>query len=312
MPVNVLVLILVSLPGVFTDYDAPLSEAGDPTPKYYKTRELLKTLAMKGAEPCLSNPCKYGTCINEDNGYSCAFCTKLSAPENGDINGSAEYNAVVTFTCNHGYQLKGESSLICEATGNWSGANPTCIGPSKPAVGRPYNKTALIATVVTVCAVALLGIVAAALMYYCRRKKAAKMDVLSKRTGTDNAALEMAPGDFNTINDNNTENADNDDNDAIVNADNNDIDNNDAVYDNVPADTSPLTDFTTPISRNQLEEVYNHRHSNQVFREEFQSISKEVSNPRDEHIRPENEKKNRFTNVFTWLQPPQEVHRRSR
>eukprot|EP00058_Branchiostoma_floridae_P015870 XP_002601358.1 hypothetical protein BRAFLDRAFT_114709 [Branchiostoma floridae] len=33
------------------DYDAPLSEAGDPTPKYYKTRELLKTLAMKGAVP---------------------------------------------------------------------------------------------------------------------------------------------------------------------------------------------------------------------------------------------------------------------
>ncbi|XP_066298474.1 beta-galactosidase-1-like protein 2 [Branchiostoma lanceolatum] len=31
------------------DYDAPLSEAGDPTPKYYKTRELLKTLAMKGS-----------------------------------------------------------------------------------------------------------------------------------------------------------------------------------------------------------------------------------------------------------------------
>ncbi|XP_035698656.1 receptor-type tyrosine-protein phosphatase alpha-like [Branchiostoma floridae] len=110
----------------------------------------------------------------------------------------------------------------------------------------------------------------------------------------------MASGDYNNINGNDTENADNDNNEALVNADNDDMDNNDAVYDNVPADTSPLTDFTTPISRNQLEEVYNHRHSNQVFREEFQSISKEVSNPSDEHTRPENEKKNRFTNVFTY------------
>ncbi|XP_019645342.1 PREDICTED: beta-galactosidase-1-like protein 2 [Branchiostoma belcheri] len=33
------------------DYDAPLSEAGDPTPKYHKTRELLQTLAMEGAVP---------------------------------------------------------------------------------------------------------------------------------------------------------------------------------------------------------------------------------------------------------------------
>ncbi|XP_078656643.1 beta-galactosidase-1-like protein 2 isoform X1 [Branchiostoma floridae x Branchiostoma belcheri] len=33
------------------DYDAPLSEAGDPTPKYNKTRELLQTLAMEGAVP---------------------------------------------------------------------------------------------------------------------------------------------------------------------------------------------------------------------------------------------------------------------
>ncbi|XP_078575223.1 receptor-type tyrosine-protein phosphatase alpha-like [Branchiostoma floridae x Branchiostoma japonicum] len=137
-------------------------------------------------------------------------------------------------------------------------------------------------------------------MYYFRKKKAANMAVLSKRTGTDNTALEMASGDYNNINDNNTENANNDDNEALVNGDNDDMDNNDAVYDNVPADKSPLTDFTTPISRNQLEEVYNHRHSNQVFREEFQSISKEVSNPSDEHMRPENEKKNRFTNVFTY------------
>ncbi|XP_066297906.1 receptor-type tyrosine-protein phosphatase-like [Branchiostoma lanceolatum] len=135
---------------------------------------------------------------------------------------------------------------------------------------QPYFSTSQYTEPVSiVCVVVLLGIVAAAVMYYCRRKKATKMVVHSQRTGTDNPALEMAPGAYNTISDNTIEEADNANN---VAADNENMGNNDVVYDNVPADTSPLTDFTTPIPRNRLEEVYNHRNSNQIFREEFQEI----------------------------------------
>ncbi|CAH1242883.1 PTPRA [Branchiostoma lanceolatum] len=136
-------------------------------------------------------------------------------------------------------------------------------------------------------------------MFFCRygTHLNGRMAVHSHRTGTDNPALEMAPGAYNTIGDNTIEEADNANN---VAADNENMGNNDVVYDNVPANTSPLTDFTTPIPRNRLEEVYNHRNSNQIFREEFQSISRVANNPRDEHMRQENEKKNRFTNVFTY------------
>ncbi|XP_078575765.1 uncharacterized protein LOC144861667 [Branchiostoma floridae x Branchiostoma japonicum] len=97
MTADVYFLILVSLPGVFTEY-------------------------------CSSNPCQsYETCEDEANGYICAWCPILSAPENGEISGGAQHDDVVTFTCNQGYRLMGESSLRCQATAKWSGTTPTCL-----------------------------------------------------------------------------------------------------------------------------------------------------------------------------------------
>ncbi|XP_019631236.1 PREDICTED: receptor-type tyrosine-protein phosphatase alpha-like [Branchiostoma belcheri] len=153
----------------------------------------------------------------------------------------------------------------------------------------------LIIIIASVCGgVVLLGIIAAALVCYCRKKKATKKADLSKRTGTVNKAIEMAPVDYDNINDANI----NDNN--IEDADNDNVDNDNAVYDNVPP--APLTDFSTPIPASRLEEVYDHRHmnDNQVFNEEYESIPEEVSNSHDAHIRPENGNKNRFKNIFTY------------
>ncbi|XP_078574829.1 uncharacterized protein LOC144861025 isoform X2 [Branchiostoma floridae x Branchiostoma japonicum] len=56
-------------------------------------------------------------------------CPVLTAPENGAVNGGNSYQDVVQFTCNHGYQLIGDSSRTCQADGTWTGADPTCIAP---------------------------------------------------------------------------------------------------------------------------------------------------------------------------------------
>ncbi|XP_078575821.1 uncharacterized protein LOC144861696 [Branchiostoma floridae x Branchiostoma japonicum] len=59
-------------------------------------------------------------------------CPTPTPPENGAVNGGNSYQNVVQFTCNHGYQLIGDSSRTCQADGTWTGADPTCttIEPS--------------------------------------------------------------------------------------------------------------------------------------------------------------------------------------
>ncbi|CAH1243823.1 PTPRA [Branchiostoma lanceolatum] len=169
-----------------------------------------------------------------------------------------------------------------------------------PTAGPPssMDKTTLIIIIATVCGgVVLLGIIAAVIVCYCRKKKATEKSALSQRTGTDNKGIEMAPVDYDTINDaNNDYDTINDDN-----ADDNNIDNQDngVVYDVVPP--APLTDFKTPIPASRLEEVYDQRHANdnQVFREEYASIP-DVRKPHVAHTQPENENKNRFKNIFTY------------
>ncbi|XP_078657139.1 receptor-type tyrosine-protein phosphatase F-like isoform X2 [Branchiostoma floridae x Branchiostoma belcheri] len=179
--------------------------------------------------------------------------------------------------------------------------DPVSTAPKPPPPSLPPPPPSLdqllIIIIASVCGgVVLLGIIAAALVCYCRKKKATKKADLSKRTGTGtvNKAIEMAPVDYDNINDPNI----NDNN--IEDADNDNVDNDNAVYDNVPP--APLTDFSTPIPASRLEEVYDHRHmnDNQVFNEEYESIPEEVSNSHDAHIRPENGNKNRFKNIFTY------------
>ena len=53
---------------------------------------------------------------------------------NNSVNGSIHYTTGTTFgqrvnySCNTGYNLMGDSTRICQATGVWSGSAPTCQG----------------------------------------------------------------------------------------------------------------------------------------------------------------------------------------
>ncbi|CAH1242881.1 TIE1 [Branchiostoma lanceolatum] len=114
------------VPAVATSSDPPegVSSTIAPTPVH----AVATSSDPPEREFCSQNSCPaYETCINEANGYSCAYCPRLSAPENGAISGGRAYNNVVQFTCNHGYQLMGKSSLVCRADTAWSGESPTCI-----------------------------------------------------------------------------------------------------------------------------------------------------------------------------------------
>ncbi|XP_035699729.1 uncharacterized protein LOC118432298 [Branchiostoma floridae] len=76
--------------------------------------------------------CNDGFTLHQD-GLTCngVQCPTLTAPENGAVNGTGNsYQDEVQFTCNHGYQLIGDSSRTCQADGTWTGADPTCIGPA--------------------------------------------------------------------------------------------------------------------------------------------------------------------------------------
>jgi len=59
---------------------------------------------------------------------SCVLaCSNVDAPVSGGKNGNTfTYNSTVTFTCDPGYNLTGDSSIICQANGSWSASVPTC------------------------------------------------------------------------------------------------------------------------------------------------------------------------------------------
>ncbi|XP_052242564.1 adhesion G protein-coupled receptor B3-like [Dreissena polymorpha] len=69
------------------------------------------------------------TCAKKD-------CGPLSKPDNGDVvlNAGTKYIAVANFSCNDGFQLVGDTSRICQHTGNWSGVQPTCAKKESPKV----------------------------------------------------------------------------------------------------------------------------------------------------------------------------------
>ena len=57
-------------------------------------------------------------------------CGNLTDPANGQVNHTAgtTYGQTATYSCNTGYHLVGDSPRTCQATGNWSGSEPTCEG----------------------------------------------------------------------------------------------------------------------------------------------------------------------------------------
>ena len=57
-------------------------------------------------------------------------CRVLTDPANGQVNHAAgtTFGQTTTYSCNTGYNLVGDSTRTCQATGLWSGSEPTCQG----------------------------------------------------------------------------------------------------------------------------------------------------------------------------------------
>ena len=57
-------------------------------------------------------------------------CGNLTNPANGQVTHTAgtTFGQTATYSCNTGYNLVGDSTRTCQATGNWSGSELTCQG----------------------------------------------------------------------------------------------------------------------------------------------------------------------------------------
>ena len=57
-------------------------------------------------------------------------CGTLNTTINGHVIDTAgtTFGQTVTYTCNTGYNLMGDSICVCEAEGMWFGNEPTCQG----------------------------------------------------------------------------------------------------------------------------------------------------------------------------------------
>ena len=56
-------------------------------------------------------------------------CGILTSPLNGLVSvNQTSFNAMVLYGCRYGYQLLGNSSRTCLASGEWSNSEPQCEG----------------------------------------------------------------------------------------------------------------------------------------------------------------------------------------
>ena len=55
-------------------------------------------------------------------------CGALTDPANGQVShpDGTTFGQTATYSCNPDYNLVGNSTRTCEATGDWSGSEPTC------------------------------------------------------------------------------------------------------------------------------------------------------------------------------------------
>ena len=55
-------------------------------------------------------------------------CGTLTNQANGQVSHTAgtTFRQAATYSCNTGYNLMGDSTRMCQATGVWSGNEPTC------------------------------------------------------------------------------------------------------------------------------------------------------------------------------------------
>ncbi|XP_078664131.1 CUB and sushi domain-containing protein 3-like [Branchiostoma floridae x Branchiostoma belcheri] len=66
-------------------------------------------------------------------------CPFLAAPSNGGMTGSNFYEDLVQFTCNSGYDLLGNTALVCQADTTWNGTVPSCTRIECPLLTAPAN-----------------------------------------------------------------------------------------------------------------------------------------------------------------------------
>ena len=60
-----------------------------------------------------------------------AYCLNYTVFKNGKVSLSGVSTGdTATFTCNDGYELVGDSSLICLSDGTWDSSPPVCQGPT--------------------------------------------------------------------------------------------------------------------------------------------------------------------------------------
>ena len=57
-------------------------------------------------------------------------CGNLTGPANGqvDLTSGTTFGQTATYSCSTGYNLVGDSTRTCQATGQWSGSAPACQG----------------------------------------------------------------------------------------------------------------------------------------------------------------------------------------
>ena len=61
--------------------------------------------------------------------HAAVQCPSLAFPAKGNLTLSGDtFGETANYSCNTGYNLIGERSLMCGSNGSWNGAPPTCQG----------------------------------------------------------------------------------------------------------------------------------------------------------------------------------------
>lgn len=76
------------------------------------------------------------------------LCSRLDTPVNGRIVNDPSYEvaSTITFSCNSGYDLVGQSTLTCRTDGQWNLRPPTCIAKDCGAFGVIANGNVFVIT----------------------------------------------------------------------------------------------------------------------------------------------------------------------
>ncbi|XP_019613617.1 PREDICTED: CUB and sushi domain-containing protein 1-like, partial [Branchiostoma belcheri] len=66
-------------------------------------------------------------------------CSKPTPPMNGHMEGSSNFQGVMHFRCDRGYNLVGATTITCQADGTWSGSVSACEAVQCPEPRPPMN-----------------------------------------------------------------------------------------------------------------------------------------------------------------------------